>query len=159
MPQQWVSIAHRCYAFMYVRTVFSLDLLGSKYQLHFESDSVSGVVECIEIVIIDDDLKEDNESFLIFLSPGRDKAVHLVNSHVEVHIIDDDCMLLSGGLTCPTISDPENPAGVNVILSLESQAGTVLEGNGAMLVLVELEGEVYTDVTVIVQTSGGSGEF
>ena len=46
-----------------------------------------------------------------------------------------------------------------MILSLENQAGTVLEGNGAMLVLVELEGEVYTDVTVIVQTSGGSGEF
>ena len=97
----------------YVRTVFSLDLLGSECQLHFESDSVSGVVECIEIVIIDDDLKEDNESFLIFLSPGRDKAVHLVNSHADVHIIDDDCMLLSGGLTCQMISDPEYPAGVN----------------------------------------------
>ena len=42
-------------------------------------------------------------------------------------------------------------------LSLGNPAGTVIEGNGAMLVLVELEGMIKTDVKVTVETFDGSG--
>ena len=47
---------------------------------------------------------------------------------------------------------------MNVTLSLGNPAGTVPEGNGAMLVLVELEGEIDTNVKVTLQTYDGSGK-
>ena len=47
---------------------------------------------------------------------------------------------------------------MKVTLSLGNPAGTVSEGNGAMLVLVELEGEIDTNVRVTLQTQDGSGE-
>ena len=58
--------------------------------------------------------------------------------------------------TLPVIIS-EISVGVNVTLSLGNPAGIVPEQNGAMLVLVELEGEIDTDVTVTVQTYDGSG--
>ena len=42
-------------------------------------------------------------------------------------------------------------------LSLGNPVGTVNESNGAILVLVELEGEIKTDVKVTVTTYDGSG--
>ena len=47
---------------------------------------------------------------------------------------------------------------MNVTLSLGNPTGIVSEGNGAMLVLVELEGEIDTNVKVTLQTYDGSGE-
>ena len=43
-------------------------------------------------------------------------------------------------------------------LSLGNPAGTVPEGRGAMLVLVNLVGELETSVTVTVKTEPGTGE-
>ena len=45
-----------------------------------------------------------------------------------------------------------------VTLSLGNPLGTVDEGRGTMLVLVEVEGSLKTDVTVVVETSDGTGE-
>ena len=44
-------------------------------------------------------------------------------------------------------------------LSLGNPAGVVLESNGAMLVLVELEGYLETHVIVTVETCPGSGKL
>ena len=46
---------------------------------------------------------------------------------------------------------------VTAILSLGNPAGTVSEDNGAMLVLVTLEGQLSTDIALTVQTFDGSG--
>ena len=43
-------------------------------------------------------------------------------------------------------------------LSLGNPAGVVLESNGAMLVLVELDGYLETHVIVTVETCPGSGK-
>ena len=53
---------------------------------------MSGAYECINISIVDDYIKEENESFLAVLSPGGDEAVHLASHYADVYIIDDDCM-------------------------------------------------------------------
>ena len=66
------------------------DFLGSKYPVLFDSTSVPGTVECIDLEIIDDYVKEDNESFVAVLSPKGDEAVHLLNHYAYVYIIDDD---------------------------------------------------------------------
>lgn len=50
------------------------------------------------------------------------------------------------------------PADVSVYLSLGNPAGTVREDRGAMLVLVNLVGELDTTVTVTVRTDEGTGE-
>jgi hypothetical protein len=81
------------------------DFVGGKYQLHFENGSVSGAIDCIDIEIIDDNIKEGNESFLVVLSPGGDEAVHLVNHYADVYIIDDDCMLVLSGFSQHPMSD------------------------------------------------------
>ena len=81
------------------------DFVGGKYQLHFENGSVSGAIDCIDIEIIDDYIKEGNESFLAVLSPGGDEAVHLVNHYADVYIIDDDCMLVLSGFSQHPTSD------------------------------------------------------
>ena len=49
------------------------------------------------------------------------------------------------------------PAGVTVVLSLVNPTGTVSEGNGAMLVQVELQGYLETEVSVTVVTDDGTG--
>ena len=46
---------------------------------------------------------------------------------------------------------------MTIILSLGNPAGTVSEDNGAMLVLVTLEGQLSTDVAITFQTYDGSG--
>ena len=43
-------------------------------------------------------------------------------------------------------------------LSLWNTSGTVQESNGAVLVLVEIIGQLYTDITVVVSTDDGTGE-
>ena len=48
-------------------------------------------------------------------------------------------------------------SGVTVILSLGDPAGYVSEDNGAMLVLVELVGELSSEVAATVHTYNGSG--
>ena len=68
------------------------DFLGSKYPVLFGSTSVPGTVECIDLEIIDDYVKEDNESFVAVLSPKGDEAVHLMNHYAYVYIIDNDRM-------------------------------------------------------------------
>lgn len=52
----------------------------------------------------------------------------------------------------------DNVAGVSVSLSLGNQAGTVPEDNGAVLVLVNLNGELRSEVTVHLETNEGTGE-
>ena len=55
------------------------------------------------------------------------------------------------------ITDNIYSPGVTVTLSLGNPAGTVLEGRGFMLVIVEIAGQLKTDVVVAVQTYNGSG--
>lgn len=45
-----------------------------------------------------------------------------------------------------------------MVLSLVNPTGTVSEGNGAMLVQVELQGYLETEVSVTVVTDDGTGK-
>ena len=56
----------------------------------FESGSVAGDVKCVGIGIIDDDCKENNESFVFSIGAGGDPSVHIDDSRADVYIIDDD---------------------------------------------------------------------
>ena len=47
---------------------------------------------------------------------------------------------------------------VTVNLSLGNPSGTVLESNGAMLVLIDIYGLLDTDITLTVETFDGEGE-
>ena len=46
-----------------------------------------------------------------------------------------------------------------VTVSLEVMRDSVPESNGAMLILVDLDGEVAVDITVTVQTRMGTGRY
>ena len=48
---------------------------------------------------------------------------------------------------------------VEVTVSLSVLSDSVPESNGAMLVLVDLDGEVAVDITVTVQTRMGTGRY
>ena len=61
-------------------------------QLTFDSGSTAGDTSCVDIVIIDDDVKEANESFIFALCAGGDDDVHIDDFHADVHIWDDDSM-------------------------------------------------------------------
>ena len=58
--------------------------------MKFSSGSVAGDEQCVEIVIIDDDCKEDNESFVFAICAGGDPAVHIDDFYSNVYIIDQD---------------------------------------------------------------------
>ena len=66
------------------------DYEGRVCRLTFESGSMSGAVDCVDIEIIDDDYKEENESFVFALCAGGDPSVHIDNFYADVYIIDED---------------------------------------------------------------------
>ena len=66
------------------------DYEGRVCRLTFESGSMSGAVDCVDIEIIDDDYKEQNESFVFALCAGGDPSVHINNFYADVYIIDKD---------------------------------------------------------------------
>ena len=68
------------------------DFFSNTNELKFENGSISGTVECTNLEIIDDTIKEGNESFALVFCPGGDEAVHLQDHSATVHIIDDDRM-------------------------------------------------------------------
>ena len=71
------------------------DYYGSTCRLTFESGSMDGAAECVDIDIIDDDYKEENESFIFAICAGGDPSVHIDDFYADVYIIDDDCELSS----------------------------------------------------------------
>ena len=66
------------------------DYVESSGRLTFESGSVAGDVECVDIGIIDDDCKEDNETFAFALCAGGDPSIHLGDFDADVYIIDNE---------------------------------------------------------------------
>ena len=73
--------------------VDGFDYDGRKEQLSFASGSASGAFECVDIEIIEDRIKERNETFVFSLSAGGDEAVHIIDHYATVHILDDDSTL------------------------------------------------------------------
>lgn len=59
-------------------------------ELHFGPGSVQGDLECVDISLIDDYVKEVNESFTFAICPIRDEDAHIANFCAEVEIEDDD---------------------------------------------------------------------
>lgn len=122
---------------------------------------------CVGIDIVDDDYKEDNESFVFALCPEDDEA-HIDDFYARVYIIDDDSKLCTAWVFTnhmTTLASAAwyskwifHPVGVTVSLSLGNPLGFVNEGRGTMLVLVEVEGSLKTDITVTVETSDGTGK-
>ena len=59
--------------------------------LTFEPQDIVGDMECVRIDIIDDDYKEDNESFTFAIRAEDDSdIVHINDFSADVYIIDDD---------------------------------------------------------------------
>ena len=46
--------------------------------------------QCVDIAIINDDCKEENESFVFSIGAGGDASVHINDFHADVYIIDDE---------------------------------------------------------------------
>ena len=78
-------------SFIIIFTVVgSEDYEGRTSYVKFSSGSVAGDEQCIDIVIIDDNCKEDNESFVFAICAGGDPAVHIDDFYSNVYIIDQD---------------------------------------------------------------------
>ena len=56
----------------------------------FEGGSSSGSVQCATVPIVNDEVKEDNESFTFAISAGGDGDIVLGRTRTEVYIVDDD---------------------------------------------------------------------
>ena len=70
---------------------------GTGY-LKFEAGSSSGAVVCTIVTVVDDEVKEEKESFLFVISPGGDGAIVLEEASTDVYILDDD------GMYCSTLT-------------------------------------------------------
>ena len=66
------------------------DYIGITGDLIFAPGSAQGDFECVYIPLIDDYVKELNESFTFAICPIRDEDVHITNFCAEVEIVDDD---------------------------------------------------------------------
>lgn len=58
--------------------------------LKFEAGSW-GDSSCVDIVIVIDDVKEKNETFVFAICEGGDKDIDICYNFADIHIIDDDC--------------------------------------------------------------------
>ena len=70
-------------------TLDETDYIRIEGSLTFEANSSSGTLECTSVPIVDDELKEENESF-IFVISSSDDAVRLDVTTTDIHITDDD---------------------------------------------------------------------
>ena len=68
------------------------DYESSEGYLVFEGGSSSGSVQCATVPIVNDEVKEDNESFTFAISAGGDGDIVLGRTRTEVYIVDDDGM-------------------------------------------------------------------
>ena len=66
------------------------DYESSEGYLIFEEGSSSGSVQCATVPIVNDEVKEDNESFTFAISAGGDGDIVLGRTRTEVYIVDDD---------------------------------------------------------------------
>ena len=145
---------------MSTQQYFPCDTDGTDYEssegyLMFEEVSNSGSVQCATVPIVNDEVKEDNESFIFVISAGGDSDVVLEKSSTDVSIIDNDGM-------SPPLAPNKRPVfhtytlGVQVSISVMN-GGVVDESIGAVPVLVILTGELDRDVTVQIETVEGTG--
>lgn len=51
-----------------------------------------GNTSCTEIDIINDNVKESNESFVFALCAGGDESVHIDDFYADVYILNEDSM-------------------------------------------------------------------
>ena len=59
-------------------------------ELHFEPGSMQGDLECVDVLLNDDCVKELNESFTFAICPIRDEDVYVEQFLSKVTIVDDD---------------------------------------------------------------------
>ena len=74
----------------YVLAADGTDYEDGANSVTFDAGSSSGSEECVNVTMIDDNVKEENESFLFVISPGGDGAVVLGISSADVLVTDDD---------------------------------------------------------------------
>lgn len=112
------------------------DYTGLKLEFAFDGDR-----KCIDVVIINDDVVENNESFLLILN-STDVSVSLHLPTISVTIIDDDIAMIGFQQTQYTVS----------------------ESIGQLNLVIELAGYVERSISVIVESrdwtaSAYSGDY
>ena len=73
-----------------VLTLGTEDYKGSTSHVKFFSGSVAADEQCVEVVIINDDYKEESETFAFAIYAGGDASVHIRDFYAIVYIIDDE---------------------------------------------------------------------
>ena len=63
--------------------------------MKFLSGSTTGDKQCVNITIIDDNYKEENESFVFAICAGGEESVHIDDFYANVYIIDDESKLFA----------------------------------------------------------------
>ena len=130
------------------------DYQGSASFITFVSGSTTGDREYVNIVIVDDDFKELNESFVFAICAGGDASAHIDDFSANVYIVDEESkipvfsQLLFYVLPSITV--------VQFSLSV-GNAGVVDEDNGVKVVTVSLTGDLKRDVAVKIATMAGTG--
>ena len=66
------------------------DYEGGVSYVRFLSGTSAMDRQCVDIAIINDDCKEENESFVFSIGAGGDASVHINDFHADVYIIDDE---------------------------------------------------------------------
>ena len=66
-------------------------------QLQFNANHYN---DCVNIIIINDDVLEDRERFTVMLSGADSEDVRVSNQQVTVEIEDDDCKCSIGAFLC-----------------------------------------------------------
>ncbi len=89
--------------------------------------------DCVDIVILDDSVLEDSESFEVTLS-SPDETVHFTRPTANVYVLDDD----------------------GVRMGLEEREYTGYEGGDEIEICVELVGMFSQSIPVAIQTQSGS---
>ena len=73
-----------------VLTLGAEDYEGSTSYVKLFSGSVAGDEQCVEVVIINDDYKEESETFTFAIYAGGDASVHIHDFYAIVYIIDEE---------------------------------------------------------------------
>jgi len=70
-----------------------IDYLENSTMLLFPSNSSNNAQECINILIVDDNILEPNQTFSVLLNTS-DSDVNVQNGRLEIIIVDNDCEFL-----------------------------------------------------------------
>ena len=71
------------------------DYQGNASYVTFVSGSTTGDRQYVNIVIVDDDFKEKNESFVFAICAGGDASAHIDDFSANVYIVDEESKIFA----------------------------------------------------------------